>query len=455
MPGPWLRPFSALALSGLFFTGLAGAQDAQRSDLSSSGLAGGGLPAGVLLLARVEGHIRDEFQRLATVSCLETAQREVQRGKRKMSPLDTVRLEVLTDGDRELFASPGDRKFSEQQPVTYVGSGMVGNGLFGPYLKNILLNGNATTRYKGEEDLDGRKRARYDYQLGPAFSGQSVQIPEGSGEVGLHGSFWVDPATYDVVRLDLTADHIPPTLPISELATSIRYARTILAGRLEVLLPESADVRMEKNSGDIFVDQVQFTQCQVFGAESKIDLQVDPDQPARFGAITLDDKLRPLPAGLRIAVKLKTPISPETTVGTLIDGVVAGDVKDKHSVVIPAGSPVRGRVRRLEHYSDPVHFFVVGLEFTEVEIEGVRHIFYADLMKIDSAPGVQLTLATGDDSADTRRNNVGGPGTVTLVTKEKITTHNLPGVATFFLVGDHLELPRDFGTLWKTRPWKP
>lgn len=450
MPGPWLRPFSALVLTVVFGSGMSGGQDASRNDASS-----GGLPPGVLLLSRVENHIKDEFQRLATVSCLETAQREVQRGKGTMRPLDTVRLEVLTDGDRELFASPGDRKFSEQQPVTYVGSGMVGNGLFGPYMKNVLLNGNATTRYKGEVNLDGRQRARYDYQLDPAFSGQSIEIPEGSGDVGLEGSFWVDPATYDVVRLDLNADHIPPTLPIFELATRIRYARTILGGRLEVLLPESADVRMVKKSGDIYVDRVQFTQCQVFGAESKIDFHVDPDQPARFGAITLDDTLRPLPAGLRIAVKLKTPISAQTTVGTLIDGVVAGDVKEKHTVVIPSGAPVRGRIRRLEHYSDPRQFFVIGLEFTEVEVEGVRHIFYADLVSMDSAPGVELKLSTGNDGADTPRNNVGGPGTVTLVTKEKITTHNLPGVATFFLEGDNLELPRDFGTVWKTRPWKP
>lgn len=46
----------------------------------------------------------------------------------KMHPLDTIRLEVLTNGDQELFASPGDRKFSEQQPLTYAGSGMLGNG---------------------------------------------------------------------------------------------------------------------------------------------------------------------------------------------------------------------------------------------------------------------------------------------------------------------------------------
>ncbi len=186
------------------------------------------LPPGVLLLSRAENHVKEELQRLAGITCLETVQREVGQSQNKMRPLDTVRLEVLTNGDQELFASPGDRNFSEQQPLTYAGSGMLGNGLFGPYLKNILLNGYATTSYNGEEDVAGRRLARYDYQLGAAFSGQTIEILEGSGSVGLKGSFWVDPQTYDVSRLELNADAIPPSLPISALTTSVNYARTVL-----------------------------------------------------------------------------------------------------------------------------------------------------------------------------------------------------------------------------------
>src|ERR1700683_3313159 len=180
----WSGSNSVLTLVGLMFAQMTGAQD---------------LPPGVLLLSRVEGHMKGEFLRLAGITCLETAQREVGqskgRFKERMRPLDTVRLEVLTNGDQELFASPGDRKFSEQHPLTYAGSGMLGTGLFGPYLKNILLNGNAITRYRGEEDVAGRTLARYDYQLAPTFSGQRIEVPEGSGGGGLWGWFWTDRRT--------------------------------------------------------------------------------------------------------------------------------------------------------------------------------------------------------------------------------------------------------------------
>jgi hypothetical protein len=278
-------------------------------------------------------------------------------------------------------------------------------------------------------------------------------VPEGSGSVGLNGSFWVDPQTYDVFRLELNARDIPPSLPISAVTTSVNYGRTALTGQLTVLLPETADVRLVKNSGEVSHDQVQFTHCRVFGAESTIDFNASDAGPARFGAVSVDDTLRHLPGGLQISVKLSSRVSSEMTVGSLINGMVAGDVKDKHSVVIPAGSQVRGRIRRMERYTQPFVYFVVGIEFTEVEVEGVRHLFYADLADIDRAPGVELTLAT-DNGGETPRDQRGGPGTVTTLTRERVVVRNLPGVATFFFKGDQLELPANFRTTWKTRAWK-
>jgi hypothetical protein len=95
---------------------LAGAASAQE------------LPPGALLLSRVKSHLNEELRRLSTISCVETVHREEQAPKGKMRPLDTVRLEVLSNGQKELYASPGARNFSERQPMSYVGSGMLGNG---------------------------------------------------------------------------------------------------------------------------------------------------------------------------------------------------------------------------------------------------------------------------------------------------------------------------------------
>jgi hypothetical protein len=413
------------------------------------------LPPGVLLLSRVKNHTKEDLQHLPNISCLETVQREYQPAKGKMRPLDTVRLEVLTNGHKELFASPGDRKFSEPHPISYVGSGMLGNGLFGPYLNDILVTGSVSNEYKGEEGIGGRRLARFDYRLPLMWSGQTIQTGEGSGKVGLHGSYWADPRTYDVLRLELNADDFPPTLPVTEATTSINYARTRLGDDLAVLLPESAEFRLVKYSGEIIHNRIEFTHCREFGAESTINFSASDsaEQTPRFGAASIDDTLRPLPGGLQIAVTLRSRISDDMAVGTLVDGVVAGNVAAKKGAVpIAAGSPVRGRIRRLERYTDPFPHFVVALEFTEVELQGIRHRFYADVIEIESVPGVEETLSSLDK---TEVWNLENGGQRVKRTKETLSLPNLPGVAVFFSRGGNLDLPRGFRTVWRTRPWAP
>src|ERR1035437_5770774 len=84
------------------------------------------LPPGVLLLARVKAHMREELARLPNCSCLETVRRDHQPAGGVMRPLDIVRLEVLYSDHRELYASPGERGFVENQPIDFVGSGTIG-----------------------------------------------------------------------------------------------------------------------------------------------------------------------------------------------------------------------------------------------------------------------------------------------------------------------------------------
>jgi hypothetical protein len=310
----------------------------------------------VLLLSRVRRHVKEELRRLPNISCLETVQREYKGVRGKMLPLDTVRLEVLTDGSKELFASPGDRRFSERPPISYVGSGTLGNGYFGLHLKTIMGSDKVSYTYKGEEDLGGRRLARWDYSVPEMWSGQSMHLYEGSGTVGLLGSFWADPESFDAVRLLVIADDFPPSLPVAAASWSINYARTGLGGDVTVLLPQSAEFQMEMLSGAASHNLMGFTHCRVFEAQSIIsfdspaaDLPDAAIQPPSFGVSGIDDTLRTLPGGLEIPVILRSHIAGDLAVGALIEGAVANDVRTKGSVVIAAGVPVRGRLLRLEH----------------------------------------------------------------------------------------------------------
>jgi hypothetical protein len=279
------------------------------------------------------------------------------------------------------------------------------------------------------------------------YSGHYFTLQEGRGKVGMHGSFWADPHTYDVVRLEMIAEDIPLTLPITEAVTVVDYARTSLGDTQAALLPESGDFRMTRFSGVTDHNHIEFTHCRLYGAESTINFAA-PDAPpaetvARFGVSSNDDTLRPLPAGLQIAVKLTGRVSSDAAVGSLIEGTVASSVAPKGAATpIAPGARVRGRIRRLEHYTTPVPHHVVAIEFTEAECDGIRYRFYADLLDLDAGPSVspELTVTRTD------------PG---LTQRESYWLPKLPGVASFFVRGAKLDLPPGFRTTWKTLALKP
>ena len=127
-----------------------------------------------------------------------------------------------------------------------------------------------------------------------------------------------------MVRLELNAEDFPSTLPVAEAVTTIDYARTRLEDNFAALLPESAEIRLVKSSGEIEAQPNRVRALSCVGANSTVDFS-PPDsseQTQPFGVASIDDTLRSLPGGLQIAVTLRSRISEDMAVGTLIDGLV-------------------------------------------------------------------------------------------------------------------------------------
>jgi hypothetical protein len=430
--GIHMKTISRLALAAIALTCLAGAQ---------------GLKPEVLLLARVKAHTRAALAQLPNCSCLETIRREHQAAGGSMRPMDTVHLEVLYSEGHEYFTSPGDRGFRESDPSAFVAGGTIANGAFALYLSELAAEHGLSYEYRGEETVAGRRAARYDYRVPLSMSGHHITTIEGTGIMAIDGSFWADPETYDVVRVSLTAGDIPPGIPVSEYVTTVDYARTILSGR-EFLLPQSAEQRLTRFSGEDNRNHVEFTHCRLYGAESSISFAA-PEGAPKFGTSSVDQVRRDLPASLVIAVKVMTPITAASAVGTLIEGVVAADVMErKGKVAIPAGATVRGRLRRLESLPDLGGYHIVALEFTELESAGVRYRFFADMLGTDGAPAAQQSLTS------VKREEMSLPAPGSRVMKESTNTLTLPqieGVGSFFVRGQKLDLPVGFRMTWRTR----
>jgi hypothetical protein len=420
------------------------------------GAAAQNLAPEVLLLARIKSHVGEELSHLPNYTCLETIARfhkesgPASKAKSKMKPLDTVRLEILFNNHREWYGSPGDRSFSQEDPAQFIGSGLIGNGVFALTLNNIFLTDEATFTYRGEEALRGRTAARYDFRLPRRTSGLQISIVGGSGTVGEEGSFWTDPQSLDLLRLETQADEIPPFLPLEEMSMNVNYARTRI-GQYNVLLAQQADLHMLTLVGDENYDRFEFTHCRAFQVQSAIRFEPElqdtakalpPDRPEVLADPSSGGEA--VPALLRIPVQLTTSITEKDAVGTLIEGRVSGDVRRKGKIIIPNASVVRGRIRRLERYPAG-GYFILGLEFTEVEANGGSLRFYADLLSMDRRPGIRQTLS---EQVVVPYSSAGGPGHTRT---EKITLPELPGVASFFVHGTTFTVLSGFQMVWRTR----
>ena len=412
----------------------------------------------VVLLAHVKTRLREALAHLPNYTCLETMERSSKPpGKGPLKRLDTVRLEVLYSGGAELYASPGDRGFRESDPTSFTSSGLMSTGVFAMHLKAVFLGGNAVFTWRGEEELEGRRAARFDFVLEPSFSGLVLRVGGASGTAGMKGSAWVDPESLEVLRLEDHAYEIPLYLSVQEASTTVDYARTRV-GNEDVMLPQEGVIRLLGTSGSEDRNTFAFTHCRAFETQSSLSFDaVTTAAEAPAAAAGAAELAKLLPAGLEIPVVLAAPVTEKTAVGDLIEGKVASDIAQSGRMLIPAGAVVRGRVRRLERYADTGRF-AVGLELTEVEAGGARFQFYADLIRADPIPGFEWTVTSSSTRTEARNAPPGvggrglrGPGQARSTEVEQLTLPDLPGVGSFFMRGDRFLLPAGFKMVWKTR----
>jgi hypothetical protein len=377
----------------------------------ASGAAAQDLAPETILVARLRDRLRDQLAHLPDYTCLENIVRYHREPspRAKLLPLDRLRLELLYSGSHEWNGWPGARTLDQETPGKFIGSGMIGNRLFALLSKAIFLSNAATYSYRGEQPLDtptgprGRPAAaRYDFRIHQNESGQTISLVGGVGTVGLKGSFWADPHSLDLLRLAVEADEIPAYLPLAEMSAQMNYAHTRI-GSSDILLVQNAGLHMRQLSGEENYDRFEFTHCSQFHAESALSFETAapgerPTKPAANPApapasAPASQPGEKVPALLMVTLQLETPITENDLLGTPLEGRTHGDVFRKGKVAIPDGSKVRGRIRRLERSDLKPGYFVVGIEFTEIEIGGAPVRFYADLVKLDRRGGVQQALS--------------------------------------------------------------
>ena len=384
-----------------------------------SGLATAGaaqeLPADLLLLSRFKQKIRQDLAQVPNYTCLETIERSQRAaGAASFTPEDTVRVEVSNVNGKELFAWPGARGFDDRGLASMVTSGTIANGMFALSAQEVFVSDNGTFQYRGEQDLAGRRVARYDYRIPQLVSGFTITSHGASARVASVGSAWFDPASLDLIRLDRHAQDLPEELGVTEVVVAIDYGRARI-GESNALLARRAELVMTRFSGSTERHAVEFSQCRAYGAESTISF----DTTAEPGPEPFKPREVVLPAGLLVPVVLDTPIdSRRASVGDPVRASVREEVRKDGAPVLPAGAVITGHIRRLDRHGAPEPFFALGIELSEADWGTARAQFHAELL-------------------DSRG-------------KKDLHPEDAPGVGILYMRGLHFQIEPGFRMLWRT-----
>ncbi len=237
------------------------------------------LPPQVLQLSRIKQHMKERLQQVPNYTCLQSTVRSERLSRiNKTKVLDTVRLEVAEVDGKELFARPG-QQFDQTNPAAFVTSGVVATGMFALFANALFVHDSGMMQWAGEEEMDGRKMLRYDFQVPLMRSGYNIHSGDRGAIVAYHGSFWTDPRTLDAFHLRVVADNIPPALGLLDTTLEIEY-QTVRIGSGDALLPRSADLLLTQFSGVERRNLTTFSGCKQYGSESVLSFDT-PEPPAR------------------------------------------------------------------------------------------------------------------------------------------------------------------------------
>jgi hypothetical protein len=251
-------------------------------------------------------------------------------------------------------------------------------------------------------------------------------------------------------------------VPVDSI-TIIDYARTRI-GTADVLMPQTGDVHLIEFSGEENRNVVEFTHCRSFNAESSISFtSADSPAPVATSAERVPTIPRrpgkPFPAVSWYRSSSTLQLPDQAAIGEVIEAKVSGNVQYKGHILIPNGSVVRGRVRRLEQYSQPESYFIVALELNEIQAGASLLRFYADMQNIEGTPGVErfLSYSTSVSSTSSAVRGISPASgheyahSQRKVIDEEIRVFDLLGVGSFFVRRAHVTLPNGLIMTCKTR----
>lgn len=233
-------------------------------------------------LQKIRDKVADHLSRLPNYTCHEKIDRLI-RPLNSTGPglHDQVVVEVAFVAKQELFARPGESAFQEHSITKVVPTGTISSGVFGSHINSIFVGDAASFDYIGLTKKDGHKTFRYGFQVPLQKSQFLVRHNSADGVVAYHGYVWADVETFELVRLEIEADHISPSIGIRRVKQTVRYSPVRIRD-FDFLLPLHSELEVSDAAGSFSMNRLTLEQCREYTGESTVTFgaPLDRSSPA-------------------------------------------------------------------------------------------------------------------------------------------------------------------------------
>jgi hypothetical protein len=306
---------------------------------------------------------------------------------------DRLRLDVAVNHDPsapdgEMYSWAGADRFSSRDVFEIV-DGAMSTGSFSSMLASIFGGHAARFSYDGDVTEGEKTLAEFGFRVPEEESAYYYVFGKGRANqirIPYDGTFLVEAATHDLVRLVIRAGALPPESSACELTRTVTYARTHLHGT-DFLLPAEARVSVVHTDGTVAENVISYSGCREFHGESTVRFDEKAETPPAGAGATSPIQTPSVPPGLPFTIALTKPIDPATAAaGDAIEARLKTPIRTRSKVLFPEGAVVIGRIVSMRRYYQPrggaknkaaQPSLVIALKLESLESAGIRHPFKA------------------------------------------------------------------------------
>lgn len=318
---------------------------------------------------------------IAVRSCDDLATRRMSKdwALRRFS-FDRLRLDVSVSSEGEMYSWAGENRFQDRTLAELVRGGTTSTGTFSSFLASIFGASATTFSYAGKVPSGNRMLVAFAYRIPLEKSTYQIGDEFQKTVVAYSGTFLVDSATFDLVRLTIGVDSLPDSLHACADTTTLEYGK-IQINDAEFLLPIDAVLHIIHTDGTELENRTVFSGCHEFVGESSIRF----DDEFAGVPMTGSEVRYPapdIPAGIRFRLTLSKPIATASAAaGDSFKARLATPIKSKKGdILLSKDAELSGRIVSFGRtFLESSELLTAALRLDSVQIDGRIHGFHANL----------------------------------------------------------------------------